>query len=156
MNLRKAVNCSLLQNWIDFRSCQRLIAYKLFSKRIITPIFAKASINHFNSFAHVFFFLQPWWSLLALFNWKQMFEEPVFVVLFLERNDWNDKKMFTIKNYKVILSYCGQIFDAFFWNYRSRQYYESKVLHNTEVTWFSTFHGSLTTNYFDKNSYRMS
>ena len=32
--------------------------------------------------------------------------------------------------------------------YRSRQYYESKV-HNTEVMWFSTFHGSLKTVYFD-------
>ena len=37
-------------------------------------------------------------------------------------------------------------------SYRSRQYYESKVLHNTEVTWYSTFHGSLKTDYFNKRS----
>ena len=34
--------------------------------------------------------------------------------------------------------------------------YESKVLHNTEVSRFSTAHGSLKTNHFDiKNSYTM-
>ena len=38
--------------------------------------------------------------------------------------------------------------------YKSHQYYESKVLHNTEVTWFSTAHGSLKANYFDESSYK--
>ena len=37
-------------------------------------------------------------------------------------------------------------------SYRSRQYYESKVLHNAEVTWFSTSLRSLKTKYFDKKS----
>ena len=32
--------------------------------------------------------------------------------------------------------------------YRSRHYYESKVLHNTEVTWFSTFRHSPKTDFF--------
>ena len=32
--------------------------------------------------------------------------------------------------------------------YRSRQYYESKVLHNTQVTWFSTFRHALKTDKF--------
>ena len=35
--------------------------------------------------------------------------------------------------------------------YRSRQYYEYKVLHNTEVTWFSTSRHSPKTDYFDRN-----
>ena len=35
--------------------------------------------------------------------------------------------------------------------YRSRQYHESKVLHNTEVTWFSMFRHSHKTDYFDQN-----
>ena len=33
--------------------------------------------------------------------------------------------------------------------YRSRQYYESKVLHNTEVTIYSTAHHFLKNNYFE-------
>ena len=36
-------------------------------------------------------------------------------------------------------------------NYRSRQYHESKVLHNTEVSWCSTSHGPLKTDHFDKD-----
>ena len=41
-------------------------------------------------------------------------------------------------------------------NYRLRQCYESKVLHNTEVTWFSTFHHSPKTDWFDQNCKRNS
>ena len=40
--------------------------------------------------------------------------------------------------------------------YRSRQYYESKVLHDTEVTLFSTFRHSPKTDYFDQNCKRKS
>ena len=40
--------------------------------------------------------------------------------------------------------------------YRSRQYYQSKVLHDTEVSLFLIAHGSLKNNHFDKNSYIMS
>ena len=36
-------------------------------------------------------------------------------------------------------------------SYRSRHYYESKVLQNTEVAWFSTLHRSLKINFCDKN-----
>ena len=39
--------------------------------------------------------------------------------------------------------------------YRSRPYYESKILHNTELSLFklfSTSHGSLKTDHFDSNS----
>ena len=35
--------------------------------------------------------------------------------------------------------------------YRSRQYYKSKVLHNTEVTLFSTAQRSPESDYFDQN-----
>ena len=40
----------------------------------------------------------------------------------------------------------------FFKIYRSRQYYEAKVLHNTEVTLFSTSLCSYKTDHFDKKN----
>ena len=40
-------------------------------------------------------------------------------------------------------------------SYRSRQYYESKVLHNTEPNWFSA-NNSLKTDHFDRTSYKIS
>ena len=44
------------------------------------------------------------------------------------------------------------------WNskYRSRQYYESKVLHNSKVSWFSMAHCFWKANHFGTRSYRMS
>ena len=38
--------------------------------------------------------------------------------------------------------------------YRWRQYYGSKVLHNTEVAWFLTIHRSLNTVTFDKKTFK--